>query len=261
MASKGKEVAKDIAIGAGIGYAVTLVGNIHNHREMSHQTVELHSALREVARFATWLGFGSDSRTFATNHLVHHRYAGTKKDPHPVELLGTTRVFFGSPYMNAKATRRIPASLTDELVFSHRGGESDPAFIRDADGQIHMRPHPLDKLLTKSWLGIGVGTVLLAKHFGVKRGVRIMAVNLAYVSAVVGIDNAFAHTYGEAPEDNPGTNMGYIASLITGGEAGGHNYHHAHPEDPRNAVDGVPDSSYAIIKGLCRIGLARVSGK
>ena len=220
--------------------AAVIATSIYLHRALAHRSLHVHPAADLLFRALLWLTTGQRRQEWVAVHRKHHTFTDRAGDPHSPRLLGFWRVQLLNVYYyvreakNPETLRKFAPELAgdrlDRLVFSH------------------------------GWVGIGLGTALLALALGFWAGVLAMLLHaVLYVFVVAPLINALGHYAGTQNFQNTAYNWRLLA-WVTGGESL-HNNHHAHPRAPRFSVRCLEfDPSWLVIRGLAAIRLVVVLG-
>ncbi len=200
-----------------------VITEVYCHRALAHR------AFRVSPRFASFLSgyfrviVGTDPETWAAVHRLHHRYADTPLDPHSPLERPPLAVLLGSPFLFAKARKRVPAG-------SPRG-----------------RRDLVVRVLVAACFVVLVGFV---------QTLTMLAVHLTCYMGIMGLVNTVGHLYGRKPHpDVPGYDIAWLAVPLLG--HGYHNSHHAHPAAART---GPLDSVWPLLRLLAATRLIALDG-
>ena len=213
-----------VVVGLCSALLTAVITEIYCHRALAHR------AFRVQPRAASFLGayfrviVGTDPETWAAVHRLHHRYADTPRDPHsPVER-PPLAVLLGSPFLFAKARKRVPAG-------SPRG----------------RRDLVIRGLVASFFLVV----------CGPAQTVTMLAVHLVAYMGIMGVVNTVGHLYGRKPHaDVPGYDVAWLAVPLLG--HGYHNSHHAHPAAART---GPLDSIWPLLRVMAAMRLIELDDR
>ncbi len=215
-----------VVIGVSSALLTALVTEIYCHRCLAHRAFRVHPVLASILDTYFHVIVGTNPRTWAAVHRLHHRYADTPLDPHsPVQRRPLT-VLAGSPYLFAVARRRLPA-------------DAPPG-----RGTFHL---VLRGLLFAFYLAV----------FGLVQVLTMLAVHLVCYLGIMGMVNTVGHLYGRKPHpDAPGYDLAWLAIPLLG--HGYHNSHHAHPGAART---GLLDPIWPLVRLLAALGLVELEDR
>ncbi len=217
-------------------FAVTL----YLHRSQAHRGVDFHPAIAHFFRFWTWLTTSMITREWVAIHRKHHAKVETEEDPHSPQTRGIGKVFWEGVelYREARADR---ASIDQ-----YGKGAPDDWIER------HLyTPHA----------NLGP-TLLLFVNFALfgLPGIALWAIQMAWIPFwAAGVVNGLGHWWGyrNFESADTSTNLTPWALWIGGEEL--HNNHHAFPSSARFSMRRWEfDIGWAVIKGLEKVGLAKV---
>ncbi|MFZ7095302.1 DesA family fatty acid desaturase [Luteimonas dalianensis] len=217
-------------------FAVTL----YLHRSQAHRGVDFHPVIAHFFRFWTWLTTSMITREWVAIHRKHHAKCETEEDPHSPMHKGIGTVFWRGVELYRDA-RRMRADI-------EQYGRGAP------DDWIERRLYtPL------ATLGPVVLLVIQFALFG-SWGVAMWAIQMAWIPFwAAGVVNGLGHWWGyrNFQTTDTATNLTPWAVWIGGEEL--HNNHHAFPSSAKFALRRWEfDIGWTVIKGLEKIGLARV---
>jgi stearoyl-CoA desaturase (delta-9 desaturase) len=226
-----------LVVAALVTQAAIFTTTIYLHRALAHRAVVLRPGVLAVFRVITWLTTGLKPREWVAVHRLHHAYSDQEGDPHSPRLLGFNKVQFGNAYLYRRAAR------TRAIVAK---------YARD------LKPDRWDRaLFDRAFLGLGIGVTALILLLGIRRGLLAAVVHAASYLLLSGAVNAVGHLWGKRPYPNPAGNSQWLAWLTAG--EGLHNNHHELPTAGRLAFGrGEIDPAWWVIRGLERLGWARV---
>ena len=195
-----------------------LVTEIYAHRYLAHRAFRLHPRFEAVLDAYFRVVVGTDARTWARVHRLHHRYADTPDDPHsPLERRPAT-VLLGSAYLFAVAKKRVPRDAP-------KGG----------------------RILAIRFSVIAFYVAV----FGAGQVLVMFVVHLIGYLGVMGMVNTVGHIHGRKPHpDVPGYDAAWLAIPLLG--HGYHNSHHAHPSAART---GPLDPVWPLLRLLAALRL------
>lgn len=212
-----------VLIGLTSAFLAALVTEVYCHRCLAHRAFRVHRVLAEVLDTYFQVFVGTNPRTWAAVHVLHHRYADQPLDPHSPRLRPPLTVLFGNAYLFAVARRRLPADMT--------GGR----------GAFH---------LVLRAMVFGFFFVM----FGWQALITMVVVHLVGYLGVMGLVNTVGHLYGRKPHPEvPGYDAAWLAIPLLG--HGYHNSHHAHPAAPRT---GPLDPVWPLLRLLAVIGMVEL---
>ena len=217
-------------------FSVTL----YLHRSQAHRGVDFHPVVAHFFRFWTWLTTSMITREWVAIHRKHHAKCETEEDPHSPMHKGIGTVFWRGVELYREA-RGMRADI-------EQYGKGTP------DDWIERRLYtPLATLGP---------VVLLAVQFTLfgAWGVAMWAIQMAWIPFwAAGVVNGLGHWWGyrNFETTDTATNLSPWAVWIGGEEL--HNNHHAFPSSAKFALRRWEvDIGWAVIKGLEKVGLARV---
>lgn len=209
-----------IVVGLVSGILTCLVTEIYCHRGLAHRAFRVNPILGSVLNGFMQVYGGVHPQRWVGIHRLHHRYADTELDPHSPLQRHPLLVLIGTPYLIARAGRRLPA-------------DSSPA---PGIGYVALRI-----LITGFWL-FTIGPV--------QTGTAV-AVHLVCYLGTMGMVNTAGHRSGSKPHpDVPGYDLAWVAIPLLG--HGYHNSHHAHPAAART---GFLDPVWPVVRLLSRLRL------
>jgi stearoyl-CoA desaturase (Delta-9 desaturase) len=202
------------------GFAVTqisiIVTTVYLHRTLAHRALAVRGPSSMVCRVVLWLTTGMRPREWVAVHRRHHATSDTPADPHSPRVLGFWRVQLA----NVGLYRRV---ARDKLTVRR--------YARD------LQPDRLDRWFFDHGIaGLAIGIGILCVTLGWQTGLLAAGVHAVTYVMLSGAINAFGHTRGRRPYDNPAGNAQWLAWLTAG--EGLHNNHHAAPTSARFALGG-----------------------
>ncbi|HLM52657.1 MAG TPA: fatty acid desaturase [Pseudoxanthomonas sp.] len=217
-------------------FSVTL----YLHRSQAHRGVDFHPAISHVFRFWTWLTTSMITREWVAIHRKHHAKVETEEDPHSPRFKGIGNVFWRGVelYRQARWQR-------EDIEQYGKGAPDD--WIERRLYTAHPTAGPTLLLL------------VLFALFGMA-GVALWAIQMAWIPFwAAGVVNGLGHWWGyrNFASADTSTNLTPWGVWIGGEEL--HNNHHAFPSSARFSMRRWEfDIGWAVIKGLEKLGLARV---
>ncbi|MGH9226767.1 MAG: fatty acid desaturase [Acidimicrobiales bacterium] len=209
-----------VLVGLVSGLLICLVTEIYCHRCLAHRAFRIHPVVGSILDGFMQVYGGVHPQRWVGVHRLHHRYADTPLDPHSPLQRRPLSVLVGTPYLFARARRRLPA-------------DSSPG-----PGIIHIA---LQILISAFWLFM-IGPV---------HTLTALAVHLVCYLGMMGMVNTVGHSSGSKPHpDFPGYDLPWMAILLLG--HGYHNSHHAHPAAART---GFLDPIWPVLRLLSGLGL------
>jgi stearoyl-CoA desaturase (delta-9 desaturase) len=208
---------------------------IYLHRCLSHNAFRMRRPLDVATRVLCMLRFNFDRREWAGVHRLHHRYATTPRDPHPVEELSFARALTTSEYVYIREAHRPE-------TWSH--------LVRDIPVTWTDRLHDLYRPA-----GLLVVTAAGCALFGVETFLCAALIEQLMIHGTFAMLVALTHKIGKQPRPVPGRDS-HLLSIVLWGE-GYHNNHHFRPRSPDTArgIRGL-DIGYIAIRILVGLRLA-----
>lgn len=246
--------------------AVTALGlgnTVGYHRMLTHRSFR---TVRPIWAALTLLGalHSGSPMVWVGLHRLHHTKSDGPGDPHSPRdgfwhahagwLIGTSRP--GPSILFALSGFGQQGAL---LVHDLRrlAGRNPPEWVSLCPD---LREDRLMRLLDVPLVMPGLFALQLAGAWAVGGGWGVLwlwALHLALTNGSWAV-NSVGHTlaFGRQTYDNGDTSrdVPWLAA-VTFGE-GYHNSHHRYPKSARHGLDGGPDLSWALIRGLERVGLA-----
>ena len=228
-------------VGVAVAQIAVVATSIYLHRGLAHRSLVVHPIADVIFRIVLWLTTGQSRREWVAVHRKHHAFTDREGDPHSPRLLGFWRVQLLNAYYYAREARK-PETLR--------------TFAPDLAEDWWDR-----HLLSRGWLGVGLGTVLLCAWLGLWAGLLAALVHaILYVGVMAPLINARGHSAGRKTFGNTAYNSPVLA-WVTGGESL-HNNHHAHPRAPKFSMARREfDPSWLVIRALATINLIRIVGE
>lgn len=212
-----------VLVGLITGVLTCVVTEIYCHRCLAHRAFRVHPVLASFFDGVMKVTGGVHPETWAGIHRLHHRYADTPLDPHSPLQRSSLSVLVGTPYLFAKARRRLPADAAP------------------GTGKLHL---VIRALVFALWL-FTIGPV---------QTLTALAVHLFCYLGIMGMVNTVGHRSGIKPHpDVPGYDLAWLSILLLG--HGYHNSHHAHPGAART---GYLDPIWPVLRLLSGVGLIAI---
>jgi stearoyl-CoA desaturase (delta-9 desaturase) len=247
-----------ILFGIAITQLAMLATTVFLHRHLAHGGVELKPVVRAASRVVIWITTALKPRQWAQVHRYHHAVEDTPDDPHTPRNFGGGRrgawsVFWRNAPLYTQCThdvrleqkyRDLVADRWDRRFFDH--------------GQAGLAIGVSIACLTMA----AVGYAILGGPFGIAVGAAagLLAAGLhaSYYLLAGGAINGFGHA-GTVHRRRGGyaQNMPVVAMLTVG--EGWHRNHHTAENSPRFGHRRQIDFGWLAIRGLCQVGLARVT--
>ena len=216
-------------------FSVTL----YLHRDAAHRAVDLHPALRHLARFWIWFTSGMVTREWVAVHRKHHAYSDVAGDPHSPVQYGLKKILLEGaevyreaafdPAVTAKYGHGTPDDWVERQVYRRRNL-----------GIVLM-------ILTQLLLFGAVGIIMLA--------VVLITMPLIAAGVINGVGHAIGYRNFEC--DNAARNVLPWGLLVGGEEL--HNNHHAFPSSAKFALRPWEiDIGWAALCVFSALGLAKV---
>jgi stearoyl-CoA desaturase (Delta-9 desaturase) len=210
------------------------------HRAQAHRALELHALPSHFFRFWLWLTTGMVTKEWVAIHRKHHAKCETEEDPHSPQTRGIKKVLLeGSELYRSEAK-------VGQTLDKYGHGTPDDWIERH--------------LYTRySWQGVGVMLIIDLLLFGAI-GAAVWAVQMLWIPiTAAGIINGIGHWWGYRNFEAPDASRNIVPwGIVIGGEEL-HNNHHTYPTSAKLSVKRYEfDLGWAYIRGLERLGLARV---
>ena len=217
-------------------FSVTL----YLHRSQAHRGVDFHPLLNHFFRFWTWLTTSMITKEWVAIHRKHHAKVETEEDPHSPQFKGIKTVF----WRGVELYREARWQRAD--IEQYGKGAPDDWIER------HLyTPH--------ATMGPTVLLFINFALFGIL-GIALWAIQMAWIPFwAAGVVNGLGHWWGyrNFESADTSTNLTPWAFWIGGEEL--HNNHHAVPSSARFSMRRWEfDIGWAMIKGLEKVGLAKV---
>ncbi len=215
-------------VGVYIGFVsaifTAVVTEIYCHRYLAHRAFRLRPVPALLLHTYFRVIVGTDPESWAGVHRLHHRYADTPLDPHSPVLRRPITIVAGTPYLFAKAKRRLPANRA------------------------------------AGWRIWGLRSLVVAFYLltcGPVQVVVMLTVHLVCYQGLAGLINTAGHLHGNKPHpDVAGFDSALLAIPLLG--HGYHNSHHAHPAAPRT---GPLDPIWPILRLGAALGQVDLDGR
>ena len=213
----------------------TLATSIYLHRALSHRSLSLQPGGALLFRTLLWLLTGQSQQEWVAVHRKHHAFADREGDPHSPLLLGFWKVQLWNVYYyvrearNSETVRKYASDLAPDLWEQ--------------------------KVFSKGWTGLALGTLLVSVVLGARVGVATMVGHgILYMFVLAPLINGLGHWRGGQNFRNTAYNSRVLAWL-TGGESL-HNNHHAFPRSPKFSLRRSElDPSWIAIRILAALRL------
>lgn len=213
-----------VVIGVCSALVTAVVTEVYCHRYLAHRAFRVHPALASVLDMYFRVIVGTDPKTWARVHRLHHRYADTPLDPHSPRLRRPITVLAGSAYLFALARSRVP---------------------RDT-------PKGMPVLVIRSLV---VAFYLVT--CGLTQVFVMLGVHLVCYLGIQGVVNTVGHLYGTKPHpEASGYDLAWLAIPLLG--HGYHNSHHAHPAAART---GTLDPIWPLLRVTAALGLVTLDDR
>ena len=241
-----------------IAQVAMLATTVYLHRCLAHRGIELRPVMRTASRIVIWVTTALKPRQWAQVHRYHHAVEDTPDDPHTPRNFGGGRrgawqVFWRNAPLYTRTTRDhrledkyrdLTADRWDRRLFDH--GELGLA-IGITIACLIMAT--VGHTIIGGWLGLVVG---------VAAGLAASGLHASYYVLAGGTINGFGHAgTTDQPVGGYATNMPLIAWLTVG--EGWHRNHHGAENSPRFGRGREVDIGWVVIRGLCRVHLARLT--
>ena len=229
--------------------AVQLSGfstTIYLHRAMAHKGLKLHPAVATFMQVQLWLFTGIVVREWVAVHRKHHHFTDEDGDPHSPHLKGLWNVLLWNALYYAREANKpeVIAKYTRDMPYTRA-----------------------DVLLSRGWLGLGVGMALFIALFSsitpgwwgpVIGAVAFVAQGIFYI-ILNAIINGACHVLGYKNFENTATNLRIVGWLSAG--EGLHNNHHQFPASAKLSMNRKRlefDPAWPVIRLLEALSLAKV---
>ncbi len=249
-------------------YPVIVVLGLSNtigyHRLLSHRSFKTAPWLRYAITFVAAQYSGAPMQWVGA-HRIHHTVSDTPADPHtPTKgfwfahsgwLCGTKSPVLGALFALSGFGLQVRFLLVDLWRLAGKHPPIWRAMARDLEKERFMRWLDLPLVMTACF----VAQLALAWAIGGAWGIAwLWAVHLLLNNATW-IVNSACHLEGAGSRSyetrDRSRNVWWLA-LLTHGESS-HNNHHKFPKSARHGRDGEFDTSWLIIRGLEKLGLAK----
>jgi len=228
-------------IATAISLQITIVCvTVYLHRDAAHRSVDLHPALRHLARFWIWFTAAMLTREWVAVHRKHHAKCETPEDPHSPVIYGLKKIL-----LEGAELYQVQARNPETLEKYGRGSPDDW----------------LERNVYTKYRNLGIVSLIVLDLvlFGVP-GIIIIAIQmLAMPLLAAGIINGIGHHTGYRNYECPdaATNIVPWGVLLGGEEL--HNNHHAFPSSAKFSVRSWEfDIGWLWIKVFSAVGMARV---
>jgi fatty-acid desaturase len=248
-------------------YPVTVILGLSNtvgyHRLLSHRSFKTSPWFRNTVTFVCAQYSGAPMQWVGA-HRVHHTLSDTEGDPHtPVKgfwyahagwLCGTRNPLLCGLFAASGFGLQLRFFLFDVLRVLGKRPPIWRAMARDLEKERFMRLLDVPFVMPLCFAGQLAIAWLAAGWWGIG---WLWFVH-GFVNNATWIVNSACHWdgFGTRPYQtrDRSRNVGWLA-LLTHGESS-HNAHHKYPRSARHGLDGELDTSWAVIRGLARLGLA-----
>lgn len=226
-------------------YILASIHTIYTHRGLCHGAVVYDRRLVNVFHGILWLFYSLQSRWWAANHKLHHKYSDTSKDNISPKNIGVINALLIAPavtfYRAMTSFRKIdfPEDVELEQIVSKTPDTGFFYRYRPLGMWINLAVH----IILFGWIGVGIwlGVLLVASYVG------------------IGFGNGLVHLIGYQNFNNNdySKNVFPIAILFGGEEL--HNNHHRSPSCANFAYKWWEfDIGYGYICILQKLGLATI---
>ncbi|AET38680.1 acyl-CoA desaturase Ecym_3180 [Eremothecium cymbalariae DBVPG len=242
------------------------------HRFFTHQSYQCHIAVQFVmAILGASCGLGSILQ-FSSQHLAHHRYLDTERDPNCLSLYGWWFAQWGHKLF--RGNRKSARSIKDCLNTLESTSRASYNKEQNATEIVVSASYPLLKWQERNYYQLWILTNILIPSLFAK-----LICNLSYFSCIfyLGLFRMsvvqqqwlligslchlkrfpFASQPFDCSRSAVNLPLGFLAQILTFGESN-HNFHHAFPGDYRNGAAwyGFDPAKWAI-QLLAYFGWAR----
>jgi fatty-acid desaturase len=242
---------------------VGLSNTIGYHRLLSHRSFKTSPWLRNTLTVVCSQYSGAPMQWVGA-HRVHHTLSDTEGDPHtPTKgfwyahagwLCGTRAPILCVLFAVSGFGLQIRFFVVDVLRLLGRRPPIWRAMTRDLEKERFMRLLDVPLVMSACFAAQLAVAWIVGGWFGIA---WLWFVHL-FLNNATWIVNSACHWqgFGERPYGtrDRSRNVGWLA-VLTHGESS-HNAHHKYPRSARHGLDGELDMSWAVIRGLARVGLA-----
>gem|GEM_PF-616193 len=244
--------------------AVGLSNTVGYHRLLSHRSFKTAPWLRYSLTFLCAQYSGAPMQWVGA-HRVHHTLSDTPADPHtPTKGFwyahagwlcgGITNPFLCALFALSGFGLQIRFFVFDVLRIMGKRPPIWRAMARDLEKERFMRWMDVPFVITACFAIQVAAAWLIAGWWGIA-WLWLLHVVLNNATWIV---NSACHTDGVGARPHQtrdkSRTVAWLA-LLTHGESS-HNSHHKWPRSARHGLDGELDTSWAMIRGLARVGLA-----
>jgi len=229
-------------------YVLRLVGlTAGYHRLLSHRAFRTGRGLQLALAFLGASAAQLGPLWWAGQHRLHHRHADTPADPHSARCRGLWWAHLG--WLLRRRHSATPLDVVPDLARFPELRWLDRWHLV-APASLVLGLFALGEALSRLAPGLGTdGPQLVVWGFCVSTVLLYHA-----VFAVNSVGHAFGGQRFPGPDDSRNNRL--LALLLLGD--GWHNNHHRFPASARHGLSPrEPDPTYALLRGLVRLGLAR----
>lgn len=229
-----------LAATLGMIFFTTLSVTLYLHRDQTHRGLDLHPVVSHPMRLWLWMTTGINTKEWVAVHRKHHARCETEEDPHSPVVLGLKKVLLEGAELyqneanNAETLEKFGKGTPDDWV----------------ERNVYNR---------YTFLGIALMFIIDVALFGAI-GITVGAAQMAAMPVMsAGVINGIGHYWGYRNFECKDAATNILPWGIWFGGEELHNNHHAYPSSAKFALRrGEFDIGWAVIRGLQRIGLAKV---
>jgi stearoyl-CoA desaturase (delta-9 desaturase) len=207
---------------------------------MAHGGIKLHPLVSGPFRFWLWLTSAVNTREWIAVHRKHHSYTDRKGDPHSPKIFGKLSIVLKGWYFYYLASKDA------HLIEQYGNGAPQDWIERNI-----FTPYPSAGLFLMGALNLAV--------FGIKLGLVLSVLQLAWTPFIGDVINGFGHFLGYRNTEvkDTSTNIFPIGFIFMGEEL--HNNHHADPKSPQFSMKFFElDMGWIYIQILSLLRLATI---